>query len=388
MMIQRHFFINELDKAIGSHPVVALLGPRQCGKTTLVKQYAAARQTDNTPHIHIFDLEDPDDLARLDAPKLALEDLLGLIVIDEIQRKPELFPLLRVLVDQHKKRNFLILGSASRDLIRQSSESLAGRIRYIEVTPFYYPEIDNLNKLWLRGGFPNSYLAKNDQSSNEWRAAYITTFLEQDIPNLGIQIPARTLRRFWMMLAHYHGNIFNASEIGTSLGIAHTTARHYLDILTGTFMIRELSPWIENINKRQIKSPKIYFRDSGIFHTLLGIADLSGLKNHPKLGASWEGFALEEIIRLHHAQPEECYFWGIHSQGELDLLILKNGKRLGFEFKYADAPRLTPSMQLAYDTLHLDKLTVIYPGNTSYKLTDNIEVAGLEKYLITAADLK
>lgn len=379
-IIKRNDYLNELRRAQAVHPVIALLGPRQCGKTTLAKQYASQKLGKSSAGLHHFDLEDPDDLAKLDAPKLALQDLTGLIVIDEIQRRPELFPLLRVLVDQHKKRHFLILGSASRDLIKQSSETLAGRIRYIEVMPFSYGEVGHLNKLWLRGGFPGSFLAKNDRDSADWRGAYITTFLERDIPNLGIQIPARTLRRFWMMLAHYHGGLFNASEIGASLGVAHTTARHYLDILTGTFMVRELTPWIENINKRQIKSPKIYFRDSGLFHALLGIHDQSALKNHPKLGASWEGFALEEIIRIHQATPEECYFWGIHNQGELDLLIIKNGKRLGFEFKYTDAPRLIPSMQLAHDTLRLDKLTVIYPGTTRYHLTKTIEVVGLEKY--------
>ncbi|OAI49069.1 hypothetical protein AYO45_03580 [Gammaproteobacteria bacterium SCGC AG-212-F23] len=380
--MKRKYFINELDKALKVHPVVALLGPRQCGKTTLAKQYGNLKRGKSTLNIYHFDLEDPDDLARLEAPKLAFEDLLGLIVVDEIQRQPELFPLLRVLVDQHKKRKFLILGSASRDLIKQSSETLAGRIRYIEITPFSYYEVHDLHKLWFRGGFPNSYLAKNNENSSQWLTAYVTTFLERDIPNLGIQIPPRTLRRFWMMLAHYHGCIFNASEIGTSLGVAHTTVRHYLDILTGTFMIRELTPWIENINKRQIKSPKIYFRDSGIFHNLLGIKDMHALQHHPKLGSSWEGFALEEIIRSHHAEPEECYFWGIHSQGELDLLIIKNGKRLGFEFKYSDAPTLTSSMQLASDTLKLDKLTVIYPGDRQYRLTNAIEVVGLENYLL------
>ncbi len=379
--IERDYFISELHSALAVHPVIALLGPRQCGKTTLAQQYASLQPGKSIPAIHHFDLEDPDDLAKLGAPKLALEDLTGLIIIDEIQRQPELFPLLRVLVDQHKKRKFLILGSASRDLIKQSSETLAGRIRYIEITPFSYAEVDNMNRLWLHGGFPNSYLTKNNQHSIDWRAAYITTFLERDIPNLGIQVPARTLRRFWMMLAHYHGGIFNASEIGASLGVGHTTARRYLDILTGTFMIRELTPWFENINKRQIKSPKIYFRDSGIFHSLLGIHDMVALQNHPKLGASWEGFALEEIIRSHHAEPEECYFWGIHNQGELDLLIIKNGKRLGFEFKYSDAPLLTSSMQLAQDTLQLDKLTVIYPGKSAYRLTTKIEVMGLENYL-------
>jgi predicted AAA+ superfamily ATPase len=378
-IIARSDLIHNLENGMRIHPVVALLGPRQCGKTTLAKQYARDKHITAAHH---FDLEDPDDLAKLDAPKLALEPLKGLIVIDEVQRKPELFPLLRVLVDQHEERHFLILGSASRDLIKQSSETLAGRICNLEITPFSCSEVDKINKLWLRGGFPKSYLAKNIQDSYDWRAAYVTTFLERDIPNLGIQIPPRTLRRFWMMLAHYHGAIFNASEIGTSLGISHTTARHYLDILTGTFMIRELSPWIENINKRQIKSPKIYFRDSGIFHNLLGISTLQALQHHPKLGASWEGFALEAVIQGHHAKPEECYFWGIHTQGELDLLILKDGKRLGFEFKYSDAPRLTSSMKLAKDALRLDKLTVIYPGKSHYHLSETIEVRGLEGYLL------
>ena len=235
-----------------------------------------------------------------------------------------------------------------------------------------------MNRLWLRGGFPNSYLATSDSNSYEWRLAYIATFLERDIPNLGIQIPPRTLRRFWMMLAHYHGCIFNASEIGASLGISHTTARQYLDILTGTFMIRELSPWIENnINKRQIKSPKIYFRDSGIFHSLLGINDLDTLQNHPKLGLSWEGFALEEVIGFHHAEPQECYFWGIHSQADLDLFIFKNGKRLGFEFKYADAPALTKSMTIALNDLKLSHLWVVYPGDKDYKLSAEISVISL-----------
>ncbi len=374
MIINRNNFIQAITEAFQVHPVVALLGPRQCGKTTLAQQFA-------THEFHLFDLEDPDDLAKLDHPKLALNDLLGLIIIDEIQRHPELFPLLRVLVDQHKKRQFLILGSASRDLIKQSSESLAGRIRYMEITPFSYPEVDNIKQLWVRGGFPNAYLAHSDAASDEWRNAYITTFLERDIPNLGIHIPARTLRRFWMMLAHYHSGIFNSVEIGASLGVAHTTVRHYLDILTGTFMIRELTPWIESINKRQIKSPKIYFRDSGIFHSLLGLKDLDSIQNHPKLGASWEGFALEAVIRAHRAQQEECYFWGVHNQGELDLLLFKEGKRLGFEFKYGDAPRLTSSMTFAQEHLKLDQLTVIYPGKSQYALTTDISVFGLEDYL-------
>ncbi len=376
--IIRAQFIEKIDFSFRVNPVVAILGPRQCGKTTLAKEYALHLDVP----IHFFDLENPTDLARLEAPQLALEGLNGLIVIDEIQRRPELFPLLRVMVDQHKKRHFLILGSASRDLIKQSSESLAGRISYLELTPFSYAEVEDRERLWLCGGFPQSYLAESEQLSDAWRSAYVTTFLEQDIPNLGITIPAHTLRRFWMMLAHYHGNIFNASEMGQSFGAAHTTMRHYLDILQGTFMVRVLTPWIENIKKRQIKSPKIYFRDSGIFHTLLGIKDKEMLAVNPKLGASWEGFALEEIIRYHQATTDEAYFWGVHTQGELDLLIMKEGKRLGFEFKYADAPRLTKSLQLAVESLHLDKLTIIYPGKNAYFVSEKIQVMGLAEYVL------
>ncbi|MDX2164415.1 MAG: ATP-binding protein [Gammaproteobacteria bacterium] len=377
--MDRRDYSEQITQAYRTHPVVALLGPRQCGKTTLAKNYVKHHK--NLGEIHYFDLEDPIDLAKLDNPMLALDTLTGLIVIDEIQRRPELFPVLRVIVDQKKSRRFLILGSASRELIQQSSETLAGRIAYIELTPFSYPETQDLEKLWIRGGFPLSYLGKTLEDSIQWRKFYIQTFLEQDIPALGIQIPPQTLRRFWMMLAHYHGNIFNASEIGRSLGAADTTIRRYLDILTHTFMIRQLQPWFENINKRQIKSPKIYFRDSGIFHSLIDATDPKILHRHPKLGASWEGLIIEEIIRKMHAEPGECYFWGVHGQAELDLLIFKNGKRLGFEVKYADAPTLTRSMITAYETLHLDELKVIYPGEKNYKLNENIEVHGAINFL-------
>lgn len=377
--ITRDDFIKRIFNAFKVHPIIALLGPRQCGKTTAAQLFM--KRYKGRYRFHRFDLENPYDLARLDEPMLALEKLEGIIILDEIQRRPELFPLLRVLADRHKKQKFLILGSASRDLIAQSSESLAGRIRYLELTPFHFEEVDHLPKLWLRGGFPRSYLARSESASYEWRESYVSTFLEKDVPSLGIKIPSRSLRKFWMMLAHCHGAIFNASEIGRSMGIAHTTSRHYLDILTGTFMIRELQPWFENISKRQIKSPKLYFRDSGLFHFLLGIKDRQTLTTHPKLGASWEGFALEEIIRLHQATPEETFFWGVHSQLELDLLIVKEGKKYGFEIKYADAPRLTPSLIKAEELLNLDKLTVIYPGKQSYWLSSTIQVIGLEQYL-------
>ncbi len=377
-MINRQSYLNKIHANFDVHPVVTLLGPRQCGKTTLAKEYA---KTFLGP-VHLFDLENPQDWQLMQNPQLLLSELEGLIVIDEIQRVPELFQFLRFLVDQtDKTRQILILGSASRELMRQSSESLAGRIGYISVAPFSAIEVDNLNALHQRGGFPRSFLAKSDAAAQLWLDNYIQTFLEQDIPQLGIHIPAQTLWRFWNMLAHYHGNIYNSAELGRSLGISDHTARHYLDILVGTFMVRQLSPWFENIGKRQVKRPKIYIRDSGIFHKILGISDFSTLFRHPKIGASWEGFALEQVIQLYEARPEECYFWSIHQQGELDLLIMKNGQRHGFEFKYSDAPSLTKSMIMARDTLNLDSITVIYPGDKTYKIDQSITVYPLADFM-------
>lgn len=372
--MNRSDFIQQIEHAFQVNPVVALLGPRQVGKTTLAREFAKNYPGSCT----FFDLEDVTDLSRLASPKLALQDLTGLIVMDEIQRRPELFPTLRVLVDQHRDQKFLILGSASRDLIHQSTETLAGRISHLELTPFTLSETRNAPHLWLRGGYPKSYLAETDEISFRWRQEYITTFLERDIPNLGFRIPAATLRRFWMMLTHHHGQIFNASTLAHSLGTAHTTIRSYLDILTGTFMLRELAPWFENIKKRQIKSPKIYFRDSGILHALNGVHDNKALMTDPRLGASWEGFALEEIIRATHAKTEECYFWGVHNQAELDLLIIKNGQRLGFEMKYTDQPKLTHSMRTAMEILELNQLTVVTPGNAHFPLAPGVEVKGIE----------
>lgn len=374
--IARLPYISRISNAFKTHSVVALLGPRQCGKTTLSREYIKIKGLEDK--VHTFDLEDPTDLVILEQPKTALEPLTGTIIIDEIQRSPELFPLIRVLVDQpQSKKNFLILGSASRDLIRQSSETLAGRIAYIELTPFSAHEVDHLETLWLRGGFPNAYLAPSIDDTLFWRQQYISTFLERDIPNLGIHIPPVALRRFWTMLAHYHGQTFNSSEIGKSLGVADTTARHYLDILTGAFMVRQLQPWVANIKKRQVKAPKIYFRDSGLFHTLIGITDHLSLMHHPKLGASWEGFALEQVLRFHQAEPEESFFWAVHNQAELDLLIVKNGYRKGFEFKYGDAPRMTATMNMIIETLELDSLQIIYPGKKEYALSEKIQVRGL-----------
>ena len=378
--MNRPYFLEQIVHYFKSHAIVALLGPRQCGKTTLARAYG--KQLEGEQEVHYFDLENPIDLERLTNPLLTLKPLSGLIVIDEIQRAPELFTLLRVLVDEESaNKQFLILGSASRELIQQTSESLAGRIAYIELTPFTYEETHDLEKIWLRGGFPRSYLANTEEESFDWREFYITTFLEQDIPNLGIKIPATSLRRFWTMLAHYHANILNLSELGRSFGISDPTVRRYLDILSGTFMIRQLQPWQENTKKRQVKAPKIYFRDSGLLHTLARIHDQATLQTYAKLGASWEGFALEQIIQKYHAKPQDCFFWATHNGAELDLLLFIKNQRLGFEIKYSDAPRLTPSMKIALEDLSLDQLTVIYPGHVAYPLADKVQVIGLENYL-------
>lgn len=370
--MRRVQYLDNILKLFNATPIVAILGPRQCGKTTLAIQYS--KLLDNSINITHFDLEDDIDLERLNNPRLALGSVSGLIIIDEIQR-PDLFPAIRVLIDQNKgSQRYLILGSASRELIKQSSETLAGRVSYLELTPFQLNEVYDGNKLWLRGGFPLSYLADSIDISNNWRNSYIRTFLEQDIPALGFDIPAHQLRRFWVMLAHYHGNIFNASEIGRSLGVSHNTIRKYLDIMAGTFMVRVLQPWHENIKKRQIKSPKIYFRDSGIYHTLLKITSEQVLQSVPQLGASWEGFALEEVIRSHGNEIDEhdCFFWGTQAGAELDLLIVIGNKKIGYEFKYQDAPKITKSMRIAIKELNLEKLYIVYPGEKSYQIEENI----------------
>ena len=358
-------------------PVVTLLGPRQCGKTTLARMYA-----DCLPDLPVsrFDLEDPTDLAALAEPKLALEGLRGLVIIDEIQRAPELFPVLRVLVDRSgNPARFLILGSASRDLIRQSSETLAGRIGHIELTPFQLQETgaSAMDRLWIRGGFPPSLLAASDNASRQWRKDYVATFLDRDLPALGISIPPQSMRRFWMMLAHYHGQVLNFSELGRSFGAADTTVRGYLEILEATFMLRLLRPWHENVGKRQVKSPKLFFRDPGLLHTLLGIGDRDALLHHPKLGGSWEGFALEETIRALNVDTEDVWFWATHAGAELDLLVIADDQRLGFEIKYTASPRLTKSMHAAIDTLKLDTLVVVYPGDRRLRLAEQIEAIGL-----------
>jgi len=387
LFVRRNYLLDRITAELRVSKVVALLGPRQSGKTTLAREFCQGAKIAFDSDLNYFDLEDPAHLERLTNPKLALEPLRGLVVIDEVQLRPDLLPVLRVLADREgSDARFLILGSASRDLIRQGSETLAGRIGFVEVTPFGLRETSETEHLWLRGGFPVSVLAETEPDSWRWRANYIRTFLERDIPALGLQIPAATLRRFWTMLAHYHGQTFNASEIGKNLGVADHTAKRYLDLLTGTFMVRSLTPWFENLGKRQIKTPKIYFRDSGILHQFLGISNLAALVVHSKLGASWEGFALEQVIRLSGASEEEVYFWGVHNQGELDLLLMRDGRRRGFEVKYTDTPRVTTSQKLAIECLGLDRLDIICPGDAKYPLTDRIHVTGLDRVRDLFAD--
>lgn len=375
MEILRETALLRLKKKLKTFPVVAILGPRQCGKTTLAKQLGCQ---------HFFDLENPRDLARLDEPQLALEPLRGLIGIDEIQKKADLFPLLRYLVDQKKKQKFLILGSASRDLIQQGAETLAGRISFESLSGFSLEEVgfQALPKLWIRGGFPLSFLAKSEAASEAWRESYIQTFLERDIPQLGIQIPAETLRRFWMMISHYHGQVLNLSELGRSFGISDMTVRKYLGILQGTFMIRLLQPWFHNLGKRLVKSPKLYLRDSGLFHTLQSIGSLKQLEAHPKLGASWEGFALEQAIRMIGVPEEKCFFWATHAGAELDLFWQDRGKNWGVEIKYQGAPTFTKSMGVALEDLKLNHLWVLYPGKDKYPLHKKATALSLEDFAV------
>ncbi len=374
MSLSRPKLEREIQRTIKANPVTALIGPRQCGKTTMARQIAKAARAE------YFDLEDPVSQRRLAEPMTSLRPLRGLVVIDEVQRRPELFPILRVLADRSPRvARFLLLGSASPELLRQGSETLAGRIAFLEMGGFSSQEAGagKWRRLWWRGGFPRSYLARNDAESRAWRENFVRTFLERDIREFGVQVPAPALRRFWMMLAHYHGQTWNASEIARSLGESHSTVKRHLDILTGALVVRQLQPWHVNLGKRQVKSPKVYIRDTGILHTLLGVDSFPALEGHPKLGASWEGFVVEEVVR--RIGERSAYFWATQAGAEIDLLWISGRKRYGIEVKYADAPSLTKSMRISRDDLGLDRLFVIYPGSEPYELDKTARVIPFDR---------
>ncbi len=372
-MISRSRLVTLLRARLKANPAVALLGPRQCGKTTLARQLAG-EGAGNT----YFDLEKPTDLAKLEQPMTALEPLRDLVIIDEVQRRPNLFPVLRVLLDRKPVRaRFLVLGSASPDLLQQTSETLAGRVALVEMGGFTLDEIKqrDAGRLWLRGGFPRSFLAPSERASVAWREDFIRTFLERDLAQLGVRVPALTMRRFWMMLAHYSGGIWNASEIGRSLGEAHTTVRRHLDALAGALVVRVLEPWFENIGKRQVKAPKIYIRDTGILHALLGIGSRRELEGHPKVGGSWEGFVIEQVLA--RLSLPNAYYWRTQAGAELDLLLFSKSRRIGIEIKRSDAPTMTASMASALKDLGLHRLFVVYPGTDRYSPGPRVEVLPL-----------
>ncbi len=373
MRVARHAPRSQISEQFAVHPVVALSGPRQCGKTTLARQIAS-EESETT----YFDLESAVDRRRLETPELALGRLRGLVVIDEVQLAPSLLETIRVLVDREdNEARFLILGSASPNLVKGVSESLAGRVGLVDLAGFSIREVGSRawNRLWARGGFPRSYLASSAKASVVWRESFVRTFLERDVPQLGITISPESLRRFWTMVAHFHGETWNAAEFARSLGTSEGTARHYLDILAGAFMVRVLPPWFENLKKRQVKAPKVYVKDSGILHSLLGITSEPGLFGHPKVGASFEGFAIEQLISV--IEGRDFYFWGTQAGAELDLFVMRDGKRYGFECKLADAPGTTRSMRVALESLNLSHLWILYPGDQSYPVDERISVQSL-----------
>ncbi len=372
-MVERAKIKKHIQEALKRSRAVALLGPRQCGKTTLARQLVGITSP------NYFDLEDPESIARLSNPKTVLSALKGIVVIDEVQRRPDLFPVLRVLLDRNPlPAKFLILGSASPDLLRQSSETLAGRLEITVIGGFGLAEVGlkDSSRLWLRGGFPLSFLANNDTDSFIWRKGFIQMFLERDLRQQGIVITAISLHRFWTMLAHSHGQIWNAAGPASSLGVSEPTVRRYLDILTGVFMVRQLQPWHANIKKRQVKAPKIYMRDTGILHALLGLKTEPDILGHPRCGASWEGYVIEEVIRA--VEPDDVYFWATHNGAEIDLLFMKGGRMYGIECKRQDAPAITPSMRIALEDLKLQRIAVIYPGKQRYALHKQIEAVPFE----------
>ena len=375
-VISREDHETAIGALLSQFPVVGLIGARQVGKTTLARSVAEAAAQPVTT----FDLEDPTDAARLADPRLALEPLQGLVVIDEVQRQPGLFELLRVLVDRPgNAARFLVLGSAGPDLLRQSSETLAGRIAYHELPPFRVNETgtDSIDRLWLRGGFPLSFLASGEAASVRWRQAFIRTFLERGLPQLGVSVAAATMRRFWTMVAHYHGNRWNNSEVGRALGLSSPTINTYLDHLVASLAVRRLAPWHENLKKRQVKAPKVYVADTGLLHTLLALDSEAALLGHPKAGASWEGFAMQEIVRVLGVDWDQCHYWATQQGAELDLLAFTEGRRVGFEFKRTSAPRFTRSMRSALDDLRLDRLYVVFPGSSRFPLAPRVEAVGL-----------
>jgi len=374
MKLDRDELKQQIFNALRRSRSVGLIGPRQCGKSTLAKEIATEQGES-----HYFDLEDPGAAARLSDPKLALQDLTGLVVIDEVQRRPDLLPLLRVLLDRNPlPARFLLLGSASPLLVQGASESLAGRIEFIEMRGFSIAEVGSgqMKDLWFRGGLPPSFLAGDDLDSLKWRESYLQSFVERDLRQLGVDLPPAGVRRFLSMLAHLHGQVWNASELGRSLQMAHTTARRYLDVLTGALLLRTLPPWFENVGKRLVKSPKVYVRDSGLLHALLGFENLVDLESHPKLGPSWEGFALENVLSW--TGDRHAYFWATHAGAEVDLCWMRGKKRIGVEFKYSSAPSTTRSMHIALNDLHLDHLYVVHPGREQYPLSEKISAIGLE----------
>jgi hypothetical protein len=382
-MIQRPQYMQRLTTAIGRSPITALLGPRQAGKTTLARLLAESQSA------IFFDLESQPDVRRLQNPEMALSSLDGLVVIDENQVMPELFAALRVLVDRPGNRaRFLILGSASPDIIKSVSETLAGRVEFIELDPFDLAEVgtENWRTLWVRGGFPRSFLAASDADSAAWHEGFIRTFLERDIPQLGFTVPAPTMRRFWTMLAHYHSQTWNASELGRAMGLSDKTVRGYLDLLTGAFMVRQLQPWYANIGKRQVRAPKIYLRDTGLLHGLLGLPDWASLLAHPRVGASWEGFAIEQTLRA--IQPAQAYFWATHGGAELDLLLFHRGQRYGVEAKFSEAPEMTRAMRLALTDLDLNHLWVLHPGPHTYPVQEKITVCAITDLPCLAAQMR
>jgi predicted AAA+ superfamily ATPase len=371
-MVPRVAVRASLKAALSRNRVVVLVGPRQCGKTTL------ARQLLSPESVNYFDLEDPPDLARLTEPMTALADLRGLVIIDEVQRRPDLFPVLRVLVDRRGSRSrFLILGSASGDLLRQTSESLAGRMERVAMGGFLLSEVgsESLERLWLRGGLPPSFLARKEADSNAWRKSLIQTLLERDFPQWGVRVPAVALYRFWTMVAHYNGQIWNGAEPARALGVNESTVRRYLDLLTDALVIRQLQPHFANLRKRQVKSPKVYVRDSGLLHQLLGIGTMKGLLGHPKAGASWEGFVIEQILA--REPHDEAGFWATHQGAEMDLILRRGSRLLGVECKRTDAPRMTPSIRIALEDLGLSRVAVLYPGSRRFPIAARVEAVPL-----------